>query len=331
MTHSSYLVSFLLLFTLLFGVVASHTTLASQYGITSHQYSQNLTRACQDAVSCNTTAENNCLFDTKNKRTKAVTTFYKTLSDGFNMTYDSNAQQELTLHVPLLCLIDNDGYYIVYNVFHDGDSGRELSQTITPINTWAVSGQNQDYNIRYYLNDVVEVTENSTGLVKTGSYKEVYDYFGRPVGLSLLDESVYYEEKYSYITKDMEEKLEHYINQYNYTVNRMSDGIRSEFGLYYTFTLPEISNADWTGLLSRPSCTAFLQGVKIEGSSQYINVYAMSRGKQLSGKLYYVTEDSEGLIYHREDCLYVGNDSKSYATKQECAAHGAFPCQLCNP
>lgn len=331
MTHSSFLLSFLLIFILFFGVISHRIDVSTQYGLTSHEYSQNLTRACQDAVICNAGSEVNHIYDTQAKRERAAYVFHKTLSDGFNMTYDSNSQHALRLHVPVICLIDNDGYYMIYNVIYAGESGRELGQTMTPLNTWAVSGQNQEYNIRYFLTDEVEVTKNTTGEIKRGTYSEVYEYFGRPVGLSLLSEDKYKESKYAFITQDMEDKMEYYINQYNFSVNRLSDGIRSEFDLHYTFVLPEISDADWAGLLSQPSCFAFLQGIKLNNSSRYINVYAMSRGKLIPDKNYYIAETDEGLTYHRRSCIYVGEDSKAYDTRAQCANVGAFPCSVCVP
>ncbi len=331
MTKSYYVIIFICIMLLLFSVNSRNVDFSTQYGLESHEYSQNLIRACQDAVSVNSASKELCIYDTEEKRDRAAYIFYKTLSDGFNMTYDANKQDALRFHVPALLFIDYDGFYVVYNAIHTGDDGKQVSQTITPINIWAAQSENQNYAVRFFLSNEVEVTKNSTGEIKRGNYKQVYDYFQDPVGLSLIDNDHFEETKYAVITRTIENTTEYYINQYNFAVNRISDGIRTDYDVHYTFTLPEVSNEDWCGLLCQPSCMAFLQGPHLENEDNYINIYSMARGKLLEDKNYYIAKVDGEFYYHRAECIYTDRKSKAYDSRQACARIGAYPCSECNP
>ena len=309
---------------------------SAEYGKQSTEYEEHLSKACRAAVNATEMKKDKTLvylFDTEEKREKATVTFFQTLEQGFNYVYDSNHQIELRQHVPVLCLIDTDGYYMYYNAVYTGsDGGTYVSQTMTPINTWGYVTDNGRYLIRYYLSDYVEVTDTNTQKTCTGTYTTAYQYFHDEVGLAVLrDKETFELYKRDYIISEMNEKMEYYINQYNQSVNRVNNAGYNDYDIHYTFELPKVKYEDWCNLLEKPAAMALLQGIQFYDGSDYLNIYAMAGGEIDFKKGYYVNTENGDTCYHRPICSMVTEVSRYYKTKEECAKMGYFPCEICNP
>lgn len=308
------------------------------YSQETEEFTRHLTRAVKAAVSSNEyeqVGQIMCLFDSEEKREKAATLFFNTFEQGLNYINDSNMRDDLKMHVPVLALIDTDGYYIVYNAPYNASDGVAFKSTITPINTWSAASRNNAYLIRYYLSDYVEVYDTHANQYITGQYDEVYQKMGCPVGLEdFASEERFQEAKNDIIIQELQDNIEHYINEYNYTVNSYSkNGIRTEYDLHYNFTLPKVAYEDWCGLIESPSSMAFYQGIQIPNTNRDLNIYAMCGGKLLLNKGYYITKSNGEYVYHKVGCsLLEGSDKRIYRkTKEACAKQGAFPCKQCNP
>lgn len=309
---------------------------STEYRKQSTEYEEHLSRACQaavDIVTIDGDRGNSCIYDTDAKREKAVETFYQTLVQGFNLVNDSNRITSLRQHVPSLCLVDLDGYYMCYNVVYTAeDGGMNVTQTISPLNTWGYVTDDEKYLIRYYLTDYVEVTSISTGKTETGTFQSVYDRIGDEVGLKVLrDRKTYELYKTDFIISELNEKMEYYINNYNQSVNRVGKGKINDYDIHYAFELSRTKYEDWCNLLEKPAAMALLQGVQYDDGNQYLNVYAMSGGEVFRKGGYYVNMDSEDEYYHRPNCPLVDGNYQYQKSKILCAKQGYFPCEVCNP
>lgn len=314
-----------------------HTQIDTKYGILSREYEEHLQSAVKAVSERNSIQVDDTgtpyLFETDTKRQEAVNIFYKTLEEGFNYTYSSNHADALRLKVPCLCLIDGDGYYILYNnIYKDEDGNINLGETLTSINTWASPSDNNEFLIRYYLSDYVEVLRNSDGHIERGSYSKVYDRFGKPEGLKHFASKENFEEfKNDFIISEINSKVNMYINEYNYEVNRISEGERSEYGIYYRFEMPTVSYEDWCGLVELPSTIAFLQGQPLQNGDEFLNIYSLSGGTIIEKKIYYCNEVNGEKLYHRPNCSHASLDDIHFLTKKDCAKAGYFPCPDCEP
>ena len=123
-----------------------------------------------------------------------------------------------------------------------------------------------------------------------------------------------------------------YINEYNYQVNRISNGVRTEYCLYYKFEMPTVKYADWCGLVELPSAISFLQGLPMENGGESLNIYSLAGGTVIEKTYYYCNTIDGERKYHRVDCedLDIGYDYR-FDTKEQCAKSGYFPCEKCNP
>lgn len=338
MTRSFYFIIFSCLFILGFSIYSYRVQADSTYEMQSTEYENHLTRACQSAVAAQQKRADGTgiyLFDTAEKREQAVEQFFATLERGFNYVNDSNSAQNLRYHVPVLCLVDNDGYYLAYNEpYEDANGSLSLVSTISTLNTWGTEGTNGQYYVRFFLSDYVEVTDNRTGLVKNGPFYSVYKTLGQPEALEILSTREKFEnEKIDIIISTVNEVVEEYINQYNFRVNRISQtGSRTDFDIHYSFELPKVSYEDWCNLLDEPSALALLQGMQINNGDRYLNIYAMSGGEMVKNKGYVKNTVNGVLTYHRMGCPLGPSVSTDYSmTKEECAKQGAFPCEECCP
>lgn len=339
MARSFYIILFCSLLVCFFSLFSYRIQINTEYGIQSTEYENHLTRACQASVSSQEVMNDlsgTYLYNTDFKREKAINLFFSTLERGFNYVNDSNKANELTYHVPVLCLIDSDGYYILYNAPYTSDDGSLMvSSVLTPINTWGTTAKNDQYLIRYFLSDYVEVTQLETGQAKKGVFQSVYEYFGKPESLEALSSREEFENhKIDTIITEINEKVELYINQYNYSVNRLEDdGVRSDYDIHYTFELPQIKYEDWCNLIDAPSTLAFLQGNQINNGNNNLNIYSMAGGEMIKRNGCYMQKRNEEYIYHRAGCSMLSTDIDSdYGlTKEECAKQGYYPCRECNP
>lgn len=114
-------------------------------------------------------------------------------------------------------------------------------------------------------------------------------------------------------------------------------------GSSYDFTLPEISNDDWTNSINDISVLSFIQGLPI-GMNRYYNNYALGGSRIIEASYIYantVNAPNEK-YYHRESCVDVqayindpiGNPTNMdnmFVNKYDAAAQGYYPCNKCKP
>lgn len=336
MTKPIYIAVFLTVFIPLILLFNYRVSASVEYGKQTTEYEEHLTKACNaavDAAALLKTTESPYLYDTVSKRNAATEAFFRTLEQGFNLVNDSNQISSLRQHVPALCLVDMDGYYIYYNaVYKESDGYLAVKQVMSPLNTWGYVTPNERYIIRYYLSDYVEVTNMETGKSMNGLYSSVYDYFNDETGLSVLKDKETFELcKNDFIVSEVSQMLEYYINNYNQSVNRVSSGKINDYDIHYTFELSRVKYENWCNLLEKPSAMALLQGVVYNDGESDLNIYAMAGGEMNYKGGYYVDADMNDTCYHRPSCSQRGSDYIYMLSKRSCARKGYFPCEVCRP
>lgn len=302
------------------------------------EYSRYLTTATQSAIAyAYQSGKSNYIFEDENVREETINTFYSSLAGCFNYEH-STYEDMLRTYVPCVILIDTDGYYVQYSQdYRDNEGDISSAEIISPINKWAVTtvcSNGDTFTIEYHLDDTVKVTqENRSGEAATyeGYYYDVYEKIGKPDDLSELNMDIksYREAKTLYIIRDLEDKIEYYINN-NY-------GFVNQYNTQYTFTLPTSTGGSWARLIDNPTVISFLQGLQEGYPSGLYNVYAFSGAEIEENILYYIKKEelkdgSTIYYYHEKDCNHLTEDSinaQEPVSMHRAAMNGAYPCPDC--
>ncbi len=303
---SRYIFVFVVVLISLFGIYTIQTDIASESAQHNSRYSDYLSEATYDAAHVIAdrmeTSGNITAMPHEQDRQGVLDVFYKSLSLDFGYITDEDLSR-LKIYIPVVALIDTNGYYIVYNAEHTGTAGTKLDTIITPLNTWTLKTAN--YIVKYNLGTNVSVTDMATGIIYEGNYRDVYNELGCPdelynIGFSsvqnghaaLEGESVKSDENAKYasskknwdtgtdgnfflnqrsvIIPETKEKIEYYINQHN--------KVASEYHIDYIFTMPLTQYDDWSRMLKEPTCIAFMQGVRPSNTRDYLNIFSIGGG-----------------------------------------------------
>lgn len=338
-----FLVMFLT-FSTLFGYRSAIHTAAAQMNVKYSQYLTNATHAAADQMVYNEdTGES---MGTPAIRSEVERAFFNTLltNMGAALTTQADAGTNgaakdvriLYKYIPVVMMIDNDGFYTWYNIYTDDGLDGQTSSLTTWGNTYAEGGQT--YYVRFFLGDRVQVTTKGSTDVIDGKPVEVFEKCGKPSTLTgVIDsEDNYNIERNRVVAKSVEDTIQYYIN-YENQVNGYTDddGNVTQRGQKYVFTMPQISGGDFVEMVEHPSVISFLQGVKINDAAGYLNIYAFTGGEYKANKRYYVTGNpSNGTgYYHVDGCSKVTDADKTriYSSRRELATLGYKPCPDCDP
>ena len=274
----------------------------------------------------------------KTSRQGAIESYFRSLAGSF---MKDGADENLMVSVPIVLLIDVDGFYVNYNALFDWSSVKNVAalddftqpMQMGPLVTWGE--EKYGYLVRYYLDDYVEVTDRTTGKKRAGNRKDVaaemvqYGIDGDIIefldgtkhtttgaggtGSDLGEEFVVSKE--TQIIRSMEGMLETYINQYNYSAGRNAGG--------YKLEMPEVSGEMWHRMLENPTLIAFLQGKSVNNSKEIINTYAYAGAELFKGDIYFITEEAVGRdILKGKENLGRETVTKEYHSLRETYARG---------
>lgn len=307
------------IFIALFVVFRWHIYLTSVQVDNDRQAENVLKESCLAALS--TASSDEYIFSEEEQRTEAIDKFIDVFNAGYD--YVGYRKNDIDFKVPFIILVDTDGYYIRYTKLVDNGSGvRELKPVLTGINTWT-NTYNSTYTVRFYLDDIVEVTDLHTGAVTRGLYREVYSSLGSPTHLAFMQsEHDFHEEKVYQICTQTEDVVNYYITTHNEHYNRDERK--------YIFTMPQINDID-KRLMNKPSVISFVQSSQAASDKGYINSYALAGSIKDKTKLYYEGIVNGQLYYHEADCSDLGHtpSNSQGKTMEECATNGATPCPKC--
>ncbi len=302
MKFSTFLISFLLIFVCLISVVFFHTDMIFAVNTGNIEYGTKIKSSCYSAIKvAQVDSMSGTLWDTQAKRDLTLNTFYDVLLRNFNAENTYIDKNMIELRVPIVMLIDTNGYYINRNTSKDlnelSDPGATTDfKLMSSYNAW--SKGYGDYIVQFYLNNYVSVT-TSQGVVYEGDRYEVVEKMNQ-AGLNLsslsilsLSESRFLEEKNSIIITETNQTLESFIN----TQNEFSGNNT------YAIQMPHIKGEDWSRMLENPTIIAFLQGDTRNYGRKNLNMYGFAGAELSEGNKYFITrfigrDGSPHIVYH---------------------------------
>lgn len=329
---SKYVLAFLTMILVFFGIYSMQVDIGSQAAIKNSQYQNYLTTATYDAAKeMHQSMVDNIALPEEKDREKVIKTFFNSLAMDFGYTTNEDMNR-LHLYVPVVALIDTNGYYIAYNYEgKDPDTNEhKLFSVITSINTWTtnLSGEKGTYIVRYYLGHLVsvitpdgdefygsqeDVLSNLSGYssVDADKFKTELGFTETPNETDALN--LYDSKRNSVIIMETEEKIEYYINQHN--------KIAESYNTSYTFSLPETDQDDWIRLVQNPTCIAFLQGMQVSNTTGYLNIYSLSGGELSKNKeLSFANTDGTKQYYKDNDDPLSSSQTSGYMPNESSIA-----------
>ncbi len=252
-------------------------------------------------------------------RYKATSTFFQSLFLNFNAR-DSIDQNRLMAYVPVVILIEYDGYSTLSMEEYNNTAGdSELKMLWKPKKPYAY--ESEGYVYMFTLDNYVFVYDSRTNIFHEGTVDELRSQI--PASL-IQDDDLFQNVRKRTIIEAIKEDVNNAINQHN-TYAGM-------FGISYNFSPPSISNDDWHRNIEDVGFLAFFQGLPIGLGGERFNSFALGASRIVRNKHYYIQQDTNGLYYyHKEQCPVVLDKQKVYDSREECAKMGAFPCQVCKP
>ena len=316
---SKYLLTFLSVILITFGIYSFTTDINTAADTKNSQYSSYLAAATHDSakeMQSETTGQ--VSMPATSDRERVANAFFDSLKLDFGYITEED-MQKLHVYVPVLAMIDSDGYYICFNQQYADETGHmAVTESITPINTW--TKQSGNYVVRYYLGGNIDLTDTSdSGKMYSGEYGDVYNQVkddGDADALSELglngNESDFLEVKRSVILDDLQQKIEYYINKNN--------DFAAEYTPSYTFTMPQTDNDDWTRLIENPTCIAFLQGIRVSNGRDYLNIYSIGGGEVKKQTVVGFKDSDSSRTYNTAG---TSHDSDGYVPTDKAAAKDA--------
>ncbi|BCN30247.1 hypothetical protein [Anaeromicropila herbilytica] len=251
----------------------------------------------------------------------AVNMLMNSLYSNFNVLGQKVLEEKLGLYIPIITVIDRDGFYIYHIDVVEKNGERVLERHWTDKIPYSYEKDNLIY--RFTLDQYVYLYDKTTNVRSKGLYTDLKSQYPN----SILSEDTTFEHiRRRTIINQIEDYMREYINQHNH--------IAQNFGITYEFYLPQIEKNDWYRTIDDISMLVLFQGYPygITGEDFY-NRYAFGGARITKSKSYYVEKSrSDGRrYYHKDNCSELQNKDEMYSTKEECAKEGAFPCSKCKP
>ncbi|TCK87923.1 hypothetical protein EDC19_2767 [Natranaerovirga hydrolytica] len=293
-----------------------------------HRYNRYLKTAIQDASASlllyatydRTKDNNNVNIDT----TDAINTFFDSLY--LQMGYDISGVStdyhyglaEIKKYVPVILIMDYDGYYIYGMERYEDEKGYHYTNHQLLPKRYYTYRDEEDQVLQFFLDDYVQIHNVETGEIIEGLYDEIKEHS------DLLQKENFQIIKKETIIKSIEDSLNVYINQHN----EYGKG----YGFLYDFYLPSIKDEEWDQLLEDIGIMAFLQGIPIF-NDQYVNIYGIQGSKILS-RTEYIGYVKEGVPFYGKEGCQIYKDytvTAHFDNRKEAASRGYYPCPECNP
>lgn len=254
-------------------------------------------------------------------REKALEAFYRTLYVNFHVTDDENARQILNAYIPVIVLIDYDGYWICSMESYINSSGEHIQEMVwKPKKPYFYESKGFIY--LFSLDNYLKVFDTASKKLYEGKRDNLISVL--PKNKIINDRELFEEIRKRTIIESIKKDVNAAINEHN-KYARM-------YGITYHFSPPSVSDGDWQQNIEDIGFLSFFQGIPTGLNGERFNSFALGAARIVRRNHYFIQTGENGLYYyHREDCPLVTEKDKVYDTKQECASAGAFPCHICNP
>ncbi|NLN65547.1 MAG: hypothetical protein GX144_09110 [Clostridiaceae bacterium] len=253
-------------------------------------------------------------------RDKALAAFNNTLLTNFQVLGDETATNLLMAYIPVMILIDYDGYWVCsMEEYLNSDGDREEKMIWKPKKPY--SYESNDFVYLFTLDKNVRVLEISGNQVYEGTQENLKAILHTEI---IQQDGLFETVRKRTIVEAIEKDVNEAINKHNVYARR--------FGITYQFSPPTISDADWHNNIEDIGFLAFFQGIPIGIGGERYNNFALGASRIVRSYQYYIQQEPNGLLYyHRENCSQLTKKEEVYDTREECALEGAFPCHICKP
>lgn len=282
-------------------------------------YNQRVEAAVDDGVVYLTEFDNNEeVFINKDA---CVANFYNSLFANFYATHDQDLQNQLKVHIPVLAIIEMDGYYIQSLGIAKKNGVQQL------VENWSSKAyfyyEEEDLLYQFFLGsskEYLRVKDLRRNLSLEGYRGDLTAEL--PFNKIIKDETIFDQIRRRTIIESFSETLVKSIKSHNQIANKL--------GINYEFAFPSISWEEWYRTVDDIGFFVFFQGYPYgNGTGDTYNRFLFSGVRNYKKAKYYVEEKSHKLWYHNEDCPELINRQWIYSNQKLCAKAGAYPCPAC--
>lgn len=249
----------------------------------------------------------------------AVDTFFRSLYLNFSVQDDPIGQGTLASYIPAIVVVDYDGYWIYAMSEYTGPDGTTVyKHTWRPKKPYAFSDE-QGNTINFTLDEYLRVYDASSHTWSEGFLRDLQGQTNVP----LIDDPHSFEEKRrSVIVSSIQEDLAYFIDKHNEYSTRN--------GISYTFTLPLISQEEWSNSINDIGIMAFIQGVPL--GDQVYNNYAFASGRLVRKQpIVGAVDPATGMkYYYYRSCGFPYQEEITFDSAKDAAAAGYFPKECVN-
>lgn len=252
---------------------------------------------------------------------KCIKSFYNSLFINFGITSDSYLKAKTMGYIPVIAIIDYDGFYILAREsFLGKDNHIEIKSVFQPKKMYVYTKDNFVYG--FTLDNYVTVYDINTNRFFEGNQIDLKNN----IKDNLLQNDILFENtRKRAIVDAIQKDINLYINLHN--------EIARQYGITYQFSLPVIKDEDWYNTVDDIGMLVFFQGMPTGINGEYYNNYAFGGAQIIKNKGYYIQEDPVNKIkyYHKEECINLNEKSLYYNSREKAALKGAIPCTYCKP
>ncbi|ANX01231.1 hypothetical protein CSTERLE_06440 [Thermoclostridium stercorarium subsp. leptospartum DSM 9219] len=254
-------------------------------------------------------------------REKAVEAFFTTLYVNFGIMHDEMAKDVLKAYIPVIVLIDYDGYWV-----YSAESYKNINGEIIQEMVWKPKKpyfhEKKGFVYLFTLDDYVKVFDTINKVFYEGRREELTSAL--PFDTLICDFDLFEEVRKRTIAESIKKDVNIAINKHN--------KYAKTYGIAYHFSPPSISDGNWQRNIEDIGILAFFQGIPVGIRGERFNSYALGAARIIRKNYYFIQQDINGIYYyHRENCPIITEKDTIYDNRRECALLGAFPCHICNP
>lgn len=249
---------------------------------------------------------------------EAIEVFFHTLYINFGVENDPIGQKVLAAYIPVVIIMDYDGYWIYAVEEYVNATGAKESGHVWKAKRRYAYADMEGNSISFTLDDYVFAYDANLRQWMEGFRADVAEITSIPL-LNIPRE--FDQVRQNTIVSQIEEDLAYFINHHN-TYTR-------QYGISYTFTLPRISQEEWHNTIQDIGVLAFIQGIPI--GNKYYNNYALGGGRLLKKPVIYGAMRDGIKIYFRSDCPFTDRIIETFAHEKQAAMNGYSPRSCLNP
>jgi hypothetical protein len=262
---------------------------------------------------------------------EALQAFLKTLSLNFDVDGDTIGMNTLLRYIPAIVVIDYDGYWIYTPQEYTNERNEtEFTHVWLPKKPFAYHDRFGN-SLNFTLDDYVTVYDRTCNKWMEGRRDALRYDPSKPrcdqVNIPLINEIAddadgdeFDQVRRNTIVRLIQEDLAYYINTYNISAKKL--------GMTYTFTLPAMSEEDWTNTVDDIGFLAFIQGIPL--GDGYYNNYALGGSRIVKTPPIYGTTLNGFKYYYRATCGFNYTTQETFTTEREAAAAGYLPLSCAN-